>query len=844
MKILLSLIFALTGLIMKGQTYSVTFQCDMHGLSFSPLGVHIAGDFASIAGLGNNWNPGAIAMNDADNDSIFTFTTAIPNGVYQYKYINGNQWGMDENPPADCSVGSTFNRTFTVNGGDLVLLPVRFNQCLPSVRFAVDMSNEIVSAQGVYVSGNFLSELGYSDWQTGIIPLFDWDHDNTWEAKVEVPEGNYFYRYYNGNTISDGEIVSPPCGVPDENFSIERSFGTQSSLLPQPVCFGSCDYCDGESDTSFESHWWNDAVFYEIFVRSFYDSDGDGIGDFQGIIQKLDYLNDNNPATSTDLGIKAIWLMPTMPSPSYHGYDVTDYYSVNPDYGNMADFQELLDSCHARGIRVILDFVMNHTSDQHPWFQQSENNTNGYRDWYIWNNSNPGTTGPWGQTVWHPGNGSYYYGLFWSGMPDLNYNHPPVVSEMMNIATHWLNLGVDGYRLDAIKYLVEENGILENTPGTFHVIENLRSTMDAASSEAFSVGEAWQSTQQIIPYLQPNELNSCFEFDLANAILNGILLNSPEIIAAQLDAVRTSYPRNQFSTFLTNHDINRSASLLSGDLDYMRQAASLYLTMPGVPFVYYGEEIGMTGAGNDENKRRPMQWNSGSNVGFTTSTPWYPAGDNAQTNNVLSMNSDAQSLLNYYRKLIAIRNDFETLRRGYTTLAASSDSSILSYARIRGNESTLIISHFGDNERSMPSIEVRRSSMQTGTYWVRDLINNNVLGNVEVDSQGGFNLSNFASDSLGRHETKVWHISEDSGIGINERSVKSPFAIYPNPASNSFTVSGLGEATNIHAYNMCGQKIKTIQPRSSIATINCADWPNGIYAIAVSGYTQIVVIEH
>src|SRR5690349_6195410 len=173
-----------------------------------------------------------------------------------------------------------------------------------------------------------------------------------------------------------------------------------------------------------EGHpWWNDTVFYEIFVRSFQDSNGDGIGDFNGITQKLDYLQ--------KLGIKGIWLMPIFPSPSYHGYDVTDYYSVNPDYGSMDDFKNLLREAHKRGIRVIIDLVINHTSSQNPWFQKSVQNDPQYKDWYVWSDSDPGGVGPWGETVWYKAeNGKYYYAVFWDQMPDLNFKNQAVQQEV------------------------------------------------------------------------------------------------------------------------------------------------------------------------------------------------------------------------------------------------------------------------------------------------------------------------------------------------------------------------------------------------------------------------------
>jgi alpha-amylase len=213
--------------------------------------------------------------------------------------------------------------------------------------------------------------------------------------------------------------------------------------------------------------WWNDAVFYEVFVRSFYDSNGDGIGDFNGLTAKLDYLNDGNPATTTDLGVTALWLMPIHPSPSYHGYDVTDYYDVNPQYGTLADFKRLLAEAHKRGIRVILDLVLNHTSLQHLWFVAAQDPQSPYRDWYLWSPTDPGWPGPWGEKVWYANGRSYYYAIFDKNMPDLNYTNPAVTAKLDDVARFWLaEVGVDGFRLDAAKHLIEAGQVQENTAST------------------------------------------------------------------------------------------------------------------------------------------------------------------------------------------------------------------------------------------------------------------------------------------------------------------------------------------------------------------------------------------
>ena len=217
-----------------------------------------------------------------------------------------------------------------------------------------------------------------------------------------------------------------------------------------------------------ETFWWNETVFYEIFVRSFYDSDGDGIGDIQGIIEKLDYLNDGNPETDDDLGITGIWLMPVAQSPSYHGYDVIDYETIEEDYGTNEDFQQLMEEAHNRGIKIIVDLVMNHCSSQHPWFVAASQNEPEYYDWFRWSNSYPGYMGPWGQQVWHMAdNGKYYYGLFWGGMPDLNYENSEVKDEMWDIAEFWLTeMNVDGFRCDAVIKIYRAAGNTEVFPKT------------------------------------------------------------------------------------------------------------------------------------------------------------------------------------------------------------------------------------------------------------------------------------------------------------------------------------------------------------------------------------------
>jgi len=216
--------------------------------------------------------------------------------------------------------------------------------------------------------------------------------------------------------------------------------------------------------------WWRSTICYEVFVRSFQDSDSDGIGDINGLISRLDYLNDGQPGSGDDLGVGCIWLMPVMQSPSYHGYDVTDYRTIEEDYGTNADFLRLMEEAHARGIRVIVDFPLNHISVEHDWFVQAASDPDSpYRDWFIFEDGDPGYRGPWGQQVWHrnPHGDGYYYGLFDSAMPDLNFRNDEVNAEFRDITEFWLTeMGVDGFRMDAIKHVIEEGQIQENTPAT------------------------------------------------------------------------------------------------------------------------------------------------------------------------------------------------------------------------------------------------------------------------------------------------------------------------------------------------------------------------------------------
>ena len=485
--------------------------------------------------------------------------------------------------------------------------------------------------------------------------------------------------------------------------------------------------------------WWNDTIFYQIFVRSFYDSDGDGIGDFNGIVEKLDYLNDGDPRTTTDLGITGIWLMPINPSPSYHGYDVTDYYDVNPDYGTMEDFERLLDECHQRGIRVIMDLVLNHTSSEHPWFQEARTGPDAERrDWYIWSDTDPGYIGPWSQDVWYPSGSAYYYALFWSEMPDLNYTNPDVTEEMEGVARFWLEqVGVDGFRLDAARHLIEEGQNQENTEATHAWWRDFRTMYTAVNADALAVGEIWTNNYAVNDYLQGDELDMAFDFELAKAILDNVRRYDGRAMGGDMKRSFELFPLGSYATFITNHDQERVMSTMFGQIEKAASAGSILLTGPGVPFVYYGEEIGMSGTKPDPSIRTPMQWTADAHGGFTTGTPWEPANQDYSTVNVALELEDPASLLSHYRTLINLRNNHAALRVGEYVQVRAEARELLAFLRISQEEIVLVLINLGGKALSEYTLSLQRSPL-SGDYKGVLLLGEGEVAELTVTDSGSF----------------------------------------------------------------------------------------------------------
>jgi glycosidase len=486
-----------------------------------------------------------------------------------------------------------------------------------------------------------------------------------------------------------------------------------------------------------EHPWWNDAVFYEVFVRSFYDSDGDGVGDLNGLIEKLDYLNDGDPNTEEDLGVTGIWLMPIMESPSYHGYDVVDYYSVDQEYGTNEDFRRLMEEAHARGIRVIVDLVLNHTSVAHPWFEASRDPNNERRDWYIWTEDAPDYPGPWGQDVWHETGDGAYYGIFWEGMPDLNYANPDVTAEMLAVTRFWLEeMGADGFRLDAIKHLIEDGEVQENTAETHEWMEEFFVVYKEANPEAVAVGEVWSATTEVVKYIG-DEVDVAFEFDMALAILDSVDTGRRDSIGQAQTKVVASYPAGQYGVFITNHDQNRVMSELGNDAAKAKLAATLLLTSPGVPFIYYGEEIGMRGIKPDEDIRRPMQWSGAAGAGFTTGEPWRPPHQTYSDFNVVEQAADPESLLNHYDALIQVRNDYAALRTGEWRQVEAPGHDIYAFLRYTNNEVILVLLNLGDEAISDYGLDLSNGPL-AGSAGATLLFGEGEVVAPVVNGNGGF----------------------------------------------------------------------------------------------------------
>jgi alpha-amylase len=397
-------------------------------------------------------------------------------------------------------------------------------------------------------------------------------------------------------------------------------------------------------------------IFYEIFVHAFYDSNGDGIGDLKGVTAKLDYLR--------ELGVNGIWLLPVHPSPSYHKYDVTDYYGIHPDYGTMEDMKALLAEAHKRDILVLIDMVINHCSSEHPFFREArKGKDNPYREYFVW--SSDSVIHKKDPYHWHR-NGrdkEKYYGFFWKGMPDLNFDHIALREEMKKIGKFWLtDVGVDGFRLDAVRYIYPDTLKEKNVKWW----QEYRAYLDNSGEDLFLVAEIWGESSLIGSFLNKG-VHSAFNFDLSFSIEEMLTTKKDPGIARLLDEIHAGYRELSDSyydaIFLKNHDQDRIMSLLN-DSRQGKLAASILLTLPGIPFIYYGEEIGMLGMKPDEYIREPMIWDLPKEDPGQTRwiEPRYSLP--GKVTPVKKQMEDPASMLSHYKNMIALRKEHKILATG------------------------------------------------------------------------------------------------------------------------------------------------------------------------------------
>lgn len=495
-----------------------------------------------------------------------------------------------------------------------------------------------------------------------------------------------------------------------------------------------------------EPLWYKDAIIYELHVRAFNDSNGDGIGDFPGLLQKLDYVQ--------DLGVTVVWLLPFYPSPlKDDGYDISDYTGINPAYGRLDDFKGFLDAAHRRGLRVITELVINHTSDQHPWFQEARSSRdNPRRNWYVWSDTDDRYRGvrvifqdtELSNWSWDPVSKSYYWHRFFSHQPDLNFDNPAVREEMWRVLQFWADIGVDGFRVDAVPYLIEREGTsCENLPETHEVVKFLRRKLDEKYPHSFLLAEANQWPADVRPYFgNGDEFHMAFHFPLMPRMFMALKLEDRKPIMDILQQTPGIPDNCQWGIFLRNHDeltlemvsdeerdymydmyaldagarLNlgirrRLAPLMENDRRRLELMNGMLMSLPGSPVLYYGDEIGMGDnifLGDRNGVRTPMQWSGGWNAGFSAADPerlYLPLLSNPlygyQTVNVEAQKRSDHSLLSWMRRLIRVRKSSRAFGRGRIEFLQPRNHRVFAYIRELGNDTMLVVNNLSKSAQAV-----------------------------------------------------------------------------------------------------------------------------------------------
>jgi maltose alpha-D-glucosyltransferase/alpha-amylase len=492
--------------------------------------------------------------------------------------------------------------------------------------------------------------------------------------------------------------------------------------------------------------WYKNAIFYEVYVRAFFDSNGDGHGDLRGLTQKLDYLQ--------ALGVDCLWLLPIYPSPlKDDGYDIADYYSILPEYGTLEDFKTLLDEAHARGMRVIADLVLNHTSDQHPWFQAARRDRSSpYRDYYVWSDTDEKysqariifldteeSNWTWDETA-----GQYFWHRFYASQPDLNFDNPAVQEEMFKVMQYWLDMGVDGFRADAVPYLFEREGTnCENLPETHTYLKRLRAFMEKNYPDRIILCEANQWPEEVRPYFgEGDEFHMGFHFPIMPRIYMALRMADRTPVVEILDRTPPIPENCQWCTFLRNHDeltlemvteqerqwmweqyapeprmrLNlgirrRLAPLLDNDRRKIELANALLFSLPGSPIIYYGDEIGMGDniwLPDRNGVRTPMQWTNAQNGGFSpvgSASLYAPVVDQEPYSptqvNVSRQQNDPGSLLQFMRHLVAVRKAHPVFGSAGMSWIKDLPLEVSAYWRENESERLLIINNLSASSQSL-----------------------------------------------------------------------------------------------------------------------------------------------
>ena len=734
-------------------TFSVNLQYQIR------QGKFVAGtDQAMVFG---SFSAAGVALSDPDGDQVYSAT--VPNLTedaqltYNYRFTHGGTAASETVPARPYVVQATSAAN---------VLTDWFNDQLPPYPYAQFYASTLTAIPGEAVRFTDSSEGG---------PATSW----SWTFQGGSP----------ATSTAPGPIVvwTAPGSYAVTLTATNASGSTTSKTLTISV---------GPPDSALG--WWNDAVFYQIYPRSFLDSNGNGIGDFAGLLSKLDYLNDGNPATTADLGVTALYLMPVHPASNSYlgGYEVIDYKGINYEYGTSIDFSQLVAAAHARGMKVILDMVFNHTSSQNPWFTTgAAGQGSRYDNYYVFRRDNPG--GSWRTNpVSHTNpNFNYFYGVFGPNTPDLNYYNPSVRNTVKDISSYWLGRNVDGFRLDAPMYLYETGNALtyaqqENLPATYAYWRGWRDHIKAANPQAFSVGETW--LQGDIPaaarYVYQG-FDIGFQFDIAFGLEDALNKGNKLFLQNPVEQSLQYYPFLQFGTFASNHDLFLRSSgntnplrikdRVSGDKDAQAKlAAAWLLTAPGVPFVYYGDEIGISST----YARSPMQWDATANAGFTTGRPWAAIGADYATYNVAHEQNDPASILSAYRGLIAVRAAQPALRRGTYQTLTTSVPGVYAFARTSGAETVVVLLNFAALGQRNVTLTLPPSALAAGTYAADDLLNPAAPAAASLTVAADGSIAGWVPyPLLAANGYAVLKLRASTALATAGPAAAPALAVYPNP---------------------------------------------------------------